>query len=99
MDATESLRDWHSELAPDGVNFTVTKRPPLIESGRFVRVVLKMGSLSSSTSSVVLLGGGEFKTSRCNRPWGPLGFLEAVQPSRLTDVSRAVERRVLSWRR
>jgi ABC-type branched-subunit amino acid transport system substrate-binding protein len=44
MDAMESLRDWHSDLAPDGINFTVTDTDHLlIESVRFLRVVVEDG--------------------------------------------------------
>jgi ABC-type branched-subunit amino acid transport system substrate-binding protein len=44
MDAMESLRDWHSDLAPDGINFTVTDTDHLlIESVRFLRVVVENG--------------------------------------------------------
>jgi ABC-type branched-subunit amino acid transport system substrate-binding protein len=44
MDAMESLRDWHSDLAPEGINFTVTNTDHLlIESVRFLRVVVEDG--------------------------------------------------------
>jgi len=44
MDAVESLRDWHSDLAPDGIDFTVTDTDHLlIESARFLRVVVENG--------------------------------------------------------
>jgi hypothetical protein len=59
----ESLRDWHSDLAPDGVNFTVTKTDHLlIESGRFLRVVLKDGKPKFEYfGPLYSLEGGEFK--------------------------------------
>ena len=44
MEAMESLRDWHTDLAPEGINFPVTDTDHLlIESVRFLRVVVEDG--------------------------------------------------------
>jgi branched-chain amino acid transport system substrate-binding protein len=63
MDAMESLRDWHSDLAPDGVNFTVTKTDHrLIETGRMIHVVLKDGKPKFEYfGPLYSFEGGEFK--------------------------------------
>jgi len=63
MDAMESLRDWHSDLAPDGINFTVTDTDHLlIESARFLRVVVEDGKGKFEYfGPLYSLEGGEFK--------------------------------------
>jgi len=63
MDAMESLRDWHSELAPEGINFTVTDTDHLlIESARFLRVVVENGKGKFEYfGPLYSLEGGEFK--------------------------------------
>jgi len=64
MDAMESLRDWHSDLAPDGINFTVTDTDHLlIESARFLRAVVENGKGKFEYfGPLYSLEGGEFKT-------------------------------------
>jgi ABC-type branched-subunit amino acid transport system substrate-binding protein len=63
MDAMESLRDWHSDLAPDGVNFTMTETDHrLVESARMMRVVLKDGKPKFEYfGPLYSLEGGEIK--------------------------------------
>jgi len=63
MDAMESLRDWHSDLAPEGINFTVTDTDHLlIESVRFLRVVIENGkSKFEYFGPVYSIEGGEVK--------------------------------------
>ena len=63
MDAMESLRDWHSDLAPDGINFTVTDTDHLlIESARFLRVIVEDGKGKFEYfGPLYSLEGGEFK--------------------------------------
>ena len=63
MDAMESLRDWHSDLAPEGINFTVTDTDHLlIESARFLRVVVEDGKGKFEYfGPLYSLEGGEFK--------------------------------------
>jgi hypothetical protein len=63
MGAMESLRDWHSDLAPEGINFTVTDTDHLlIESARFLRVVVEDGKDKFEYfGPLYYLEGGEFK--------------------------------------
>jgi branched-chain amino acid transport system substrate-binding protein len=63
MDAMESLRDWHTDLAPEGINFTVTDTDHiLIESARFLRVVVEDGKgRFEYFGPVYSMEGGEVK--------------------------------------
>ena len=65
MDAMESLRDWHSDLAPEGINFTVTDTDHLlIESTRFLRVVVEDGKgRFEYFGPVYSIEGGEVKVT------------------------------------
>jgi hypothetical protein len=63
MEAMESLRDWHTDLAPEGINFTVTDTDHLlIESVRFLRVVVEDGKgRFEYFGPVYSIEGGEVK--------------------------------------